>query len=212
MGNTHFIIATLADAEHDTLISEFSRLRKRVFVDESGWSLPAMGSVEFDEYDRLDAYYILAVDQHDGKVVGGARLIRTSAEVESCSIVDHPFSYMIRDAYLGRLDGLPTEICFEEPPVDESVWELTRFVTDGSAMVGQEILMEANKFLEGQGAWSCLFLGHPSFMRLAKKMGLNPEPIGKVIKSEEGTYLSFKCDVLRIASNDNRRPNLANTN
>ena len=110
-------------------------LRKEVFVDKMDWPLFHADSVEFEQYDTLTSVYILA---HEGdEVIGGARLVRTDQYQSVGKIV---YSYMIRDAYLENLPGLPSEICTEEPPVDPKVWELSRFTSLDNLWVGRGIL------------------------------------------------------------------------
>ena len=174
------------------LVQRFLELRKRVFVDDMHWSLPVHNDIEYEQYDTFDATYVIA---HDGdRVLGGARLIRSDFE--------HPdelgsvrYSYMIRDAYLGLLPGIPNQICFKEPPREATCWELTRFVSFGNSRVGEDILRAANDFLRTSGAEHCLFLGPPAFLRMAKKLGFAPKPMGQVVSNEDSRFLAFSCSV-----------------
>ncbi|MGE4611176.1 MAG: acyl-homoserine-lactone synthase [Paracoccaceae bacterium] len=131
-----------ADITNWHLVRNFLLLRKEVFVDKMDWRLFHAESMEFEQYDTLTSVYILA---HEGvSVIGGARLVRTDQSQSFGKVV---YSYMIRDAYLENLPGLPSEICAEEPPVDPNVWELTRFTSMDNLWVGRGILEECNAFL-----------------------------------------------------------------
>jgi acyl homoserine lactone synthase len=124
--------------------------------------------------------------------VGGARLIRTDWRFGSGKMV---YSYMIRDAYLEHLPGLPADVCADEPPVDPETWELTR-LTAIVPGVAEQILTAANEFLKGIDAKRCLFLGPPAFMRMARGMGYAPKPMGRITGNQDGRFLAFSCAVV----------------
>ena len=172
------------------LVCDFLVLRKQVFIDEMGWDLHLEKSWEYEQYDALDAVYVIA---HCGdKVLGGARLLRTDRENGTGTL---RYSYMIRDAYLGHLPGLPEEICADDPPVAKTTWELTRLAVR-SARLGAAILTATNEFLKTVDADTCLFLGPPSFMRMARGMGYDPQPMGQITGNHDGRFLAFSCGVI----------------
>lgn len=172
------------------LISEFQRLRKRIFVEDMGWEIPHDDDLETEEYDCAQSVYLIAHDTKFGGVLGGARLLRTThVSIESAT------SYMIRDAYLGRLAGIPGTICENEPPQNENIWELTRIISFGQTNLGPKILQAANDFLASQGADECLFLGSPAFMRMARSMGFQAKALGPIHSNEDGRFLAFSCEV-----------------
>lgn len=178
--------------EKVNLVQEFMRFRKKIFVDRMAWPLYHMDDVEFEQYDTIDTTYVIA---HSGsQVLGGARLKRTDATLGTGRIV---YSYMIRDAHLGILPGMPATLCSSPPPIDPNVWELTRLaaVSDPPG-VAEEILRESNRHLFAKGATSCLFLGPPAFMRMARRLGWMPEPMGPIVGNNDGRFLAFKCGVL----------------
>lgn len=172
------------------LVTEFMRLRKRIFIEQMGWKLIEADGLEFEQYDGFSSTYVIAT-QGD-KVVGGARLLATT------HVLGYPrpqYSYMIRDGYLGILEGLPIEL-YEEPPVTESCWELTRMATIGPRRIAREILIEANRYLDRIGVTHCLYLGPPSFVRYAHTLGWDAEAIGPVCGNESGAYQVVKSAVL----------------
>lgn len=186
-------VIELPDGLQDTdLVARFMRFRKEVFVDRMAWPLWHAEGIEFEQYDTFDTTYVVA---HRGrKVVGGARLKRTDATHGHGVVV---YSYMIRDAYLGLLPGMPAELCNDDPPIDDRIWELTRFVADEKVPgVGEAILRAANKYLYAKGATTCLFLGPPAFLRMARRLGWLSRPMGPVVGNADGRFLAFSCGVI----------------
>ena len=175
------------------LVSDFMRLRKRVFVDGLEWPLIHAEGIEFEQYDTL--LNPCSVTAHaNRRVLGGARLKPTSAKNGSGQTV---YSYMIRDAYLGLLPGMPAALCHQDPPVDPGIWELTRLATvEKPAGIAHALLRSANSYLHKRHATACLFLGPPAFLRMAKRLGWKPEPLGPVVGNSDGRFLAFGCDVL----------------
>ncbi|TCP44122.1 acyl-homoserine-lactone synthase [Rhodovulum marinum] len=182
------------------LVTRFLALRKSVFIDRLKWDLYHVQDLEFEQYDYLGAVYIVA---HRGtEVVGGARLLRTDWRYGRGKYV---YSYMIRDAWLGLLPGLPREVCADEPPVSAKVWELTRLaaMTPG---IAADVLTAANAYLAGQNAEECLFLGPTSFMRMARSMGYQPRALGAITGNKDGRFIAFGCGVRHDLSLENRPP------
>lgn len=172
-------------------VRDFYRLRKTVFMDGMGWDLQDIAGREVDQYDCAWAVYILVKDVESGEVVGGARMLRTDREEYLSQLDEEPTSYMLRDAYLGRIDELPQDLCFLEPPSDPNIWELTRLAATGRA--GEQLMLAVNDFLAEQGARQCLAMGSQLVFRVAKKLGFRPEPIGDVQSNESGSFFAFRC-------------------
>ncbi|NAZ18112.1 hypothetical protein GT020_18980, partial [Glutamicibacter soli] len=98
------------------------------------------------------------------------------------------YSYMIRDACLGHLPGLPDNLCDELPPSDAQTWELTRMIVNGPRALTEHVLEEVNQFLLQQEATSCLFLGSPAFLRMARKLSWPARPLGPVCGNADGRF------------------------
>ena len=77
--------------------------------------------------------------------------------------------------------------------------EFTRLATGRDPGLARDILTAANDWLAAQDARECLFLGPPSFIRMAKSMGYNPDPLGPVAGNAEGRFLAFSCAVIERA-------------
>lgn len=160
MRDIEITIVELPDDVHNFhLVAGFFRYRKSIFVDRMAWPLHHANGVEFEQYDTLnDTAYVIA--HRNGEVVGGARLKRTD-KVTGNGMVQ--YSYMIRDAHLGLLPGMPNDLCYNEPPVDKRCWELTRLASEPIPGLSERILEAANDYLFKLGANECLFLGPPRF-------------------------------------------------
>lgn len=91
----------------------------------STWRLPEVSGWEYDQYDTPASTWIVVQDQQD-RVLAAARLTPTTAR---CGI----YSYFLRDAQKGLLSEVPSNCLFEEAPIEEGVWEVSRlFLTDAS--------------------------------------------------------------------------------
>lgn len=174
------------------LVAEYFKLRKEVFVDRKDWSLFHAEEFEFEQYDSFDTTYIVAT--REGRVAAGARLRRTDQTSGSGAL---QYSYMIRDACLGLLPGLPDDLCYETPPQDKDVWEITRMVVDGPKALTRRILEAASDYLASKSATSVLFLGSPAFSRMARSMDWPVRCLGPVTGNESGRFQVFQCPVRR---------------
>jgi len=183
------VVNVLKTPEHTVLVREFLEMRRQIFVSEMNWDLTVVNGWEFEQYDQLPlTSYVLAVK--NGHVVGGARLLRCDTSYGTGTL---KYTYMIKDAYLGAID-LPRGLCKMPPPSDDKSWELTRFVVDQSyPEAGRAILDTANDYLVELEATQCLFLGSPAFMRMARKYGYRPEPLGPVCGNKDGRFIAFSC-------------------
>ncbi|AUH34593.1 acyl-homoserine-lactone synthase [Paracoccus tegillarcae] len=177
------------------LVNEYLKLRKQVFVDRLEWPLFYAEEVEFEQYDSLDTTYVICL--HGDEVVGGARLRRT--DHFSCQ-GRLSYSYMIRDACLGHLEGLPDNLCHELPPQDARSWELTRMIVNGPKAVTERMLEEVNLFLLSQGAANCLFLGSPAFLRMARRLSWPARPLGPVCGNADGRFQVIEVPVRPVAT------------
>ncbi|MEJ8563477.1 acyl-homoserine-lactone synthase [Yoonia sp. GPGPB17] len=175
------------------MVYGYYRLRSDVFVGKLGWPLEVTGeNVESEQYDAAPiAHYVIAHDHQT--VVGGARLVNCSLEFGHGRSA---ISYMIRDAFLGRI-SLPSEIWADgEPPTDDKTWELTRLVSvDKNPETTKNILGACNEYIKRMGAERCLFLTNPLLLKIGKRYGYDPIPRGPVLSNDDGRFLAFECPV-----------------
>ncbi|MEO1639451.1 MAG: acyl-homoserine-lactone synthase [Pseudomonadota bacterium] len=161
--------------KYGTAFFEFLALRKKFFVDQLGWDIPHDDDVEMDQYDNPKAYYSLALK--DGKVVGGMRVMATTAQWGS-------HTYMLRDAVDGKLIGIPEDI-LPEATADPSVWEATRIVISEDITTHKERAECLGLLLDGvvrqarvHGATEIMALCPPVFARTMRTIGFPVYPIG----------------------------------
>ncbi|WP_170139772.1 acyl-homoserine-lactone synthase [Cereibacter changlensis] len=174
------------------LVEAFLSHRREVFVDRLGWDLTLSEGYEYDQYDVVSvAIYVIAHD--GGRILGGARLLRCNSSIGNGRTV---YSYMIRDAWRGVI-GIPKTVCWEPPTTSPNSWELTRLLTlDPSPRIVRGILHAVNDFLRSRHAKECLFLGPPSFMRMARMFGYAPSAMGDLVENKDGRFIAFSCPVI----------------
>lgn len=187
------IIRCPEDLEKWHLVNDYLKLRKQIFVDRLEWPLFHAEDLEFEQYDSFDTVYVVATLH--GEVVGGARLRRTDQISGTGSL---QYSYMIRDACLGVLPGLPQKLCDDMPPTSDRTWEITRMVVTGSRDVSRMILARINTFLGLEGADTVLFLGSPAFQRMANSLAWPVKQLGPIASNSEGSFQVFECPVREL--------------
>ena len=107
--------------ETGTLFTALLRARYHHFIETRGWKLPNTRGLEFDQYDTPESIYCTI---HDGLTVyGGLRVTPTTAHNINAS-------YMLRDAQLGLLPDMPTNLLDEPAPQDPGTWEVSRVFCD----------------------------------------------------------------------------------
>ncbi len=91
---------------HD-LIVEMHRQRKRLFIDELGWTLDAREGLEIDAFDGDDAFYLALCTRGDGALAASVRLLPTMRAHLMSEVFPH--------------------LCQEGVPRSERIWEASRF-------------------------------------------------------------------------------------
>lgn len=181
---------------HGDLLVNFLETRKRVFIDQLHWNVPQVDGMEFDQYDTPQARWI-AIHNH-GQILAGVRLTPTTAKVGI-------YSYMLRDAQKGLLDGIPPDILFLDAPVDESVWEASRlFVTDDvSAHIRHDVqsaLMSQMSIAAREvGATHVIGIVPALFSRWLRRLGLDAVPVGRRFEIDGTRSQAALFNVSRMA-------------
>ncbi|MBT0955785.1 N-acyl-L-homoserine lactone synthetase [Alphaproteobacteria bacterium KMM 3653] len=103
--------------DHGELFANFMRERHQSFIVQKEWDLPQAMGMEYDQYDTPASRWI-AVHEF-GEVLAGIRLTPTT---NRCGI----YSYMIRDAQRGLLGTIPSDLLYEDAPIDPNIWETSR--------------------------------------------------------------------------------------
>jgi acyl homoserine lactone synthase len=171
----------LGQHRHGSAFHEYLRLRKAFFVDALGWDIPHNDDVEMDQYDNPCAHYSLVIRR--GQVVGGARAMATSATWGR-------YTYMLRDALLGRLDQIPSEVMPSDIASDE-VWEGSRLVIS-DALVCQSERTQCLSLIFGgmvdianrNGGMELVGLTRPPLVRALRQLGFAASQLGEPYVSE----------------------------
>ena len=161
--------------EHGDLFFRYLQARRDVFIGQKGWHLPESEGMEFDQYDTPIARWIAL--QIDGRVVAGARIAPTT------SLCGH-HSYMIRDAQLGMLPGLPEDLLYDIAPVRPDIWEATRlFVSEtvpsrDRLYVQKCLMLELSRAARSVGATHIIGIVPAVFQRWLKRIGMRARAVG----------------------------------
>ncbi|TWB08264.1 acyl-homoserine lactone synthase [Rhizobium sp. ERR 1071] len=109
------------------------RLRHRVFVEERGWSdLARTDGREVDQFDTIDSVHMLFIDQ--GEVLGYQRMLPSTKP--------HLLS-----------EVLP-QLCEQERPMGQHIWEWTRYCVDPAYREhGRALSAVSNTLLTGFVEW-----------------------------------------------------------
>jgi len=180
--------------QHGELFANLLRARRTSFIVTKQWNLPEALGMEYDQYDNPSSRWIaIHEDEH---VLAGARITPTTAH---CGV----YSYMIRDAQRGLLQGIPTGLLFEEAPVSDQIWELTRGFVAPEVPQRRRDRVRARLFTgmiaaaQEQGAARLLSLIPSNWPRWVKYCGLDAEAAGPVIPIEDQPH---QCVYFNLAS------------
>ena len=168
---------------HGELFANMLRARYRTFVERNNWDLPVADGMEYDQYDTPASRWVAVHEL--GQVLAGVRLTPTTAR---CGI----YSYMIRDAQLGLLDSIPSDLLYDEAPVAAHIWESSRvFVSDAvpsrlRLRVQIALIDEMVRSARTLGATSLIGIVPEHSPRLARRTGIECVPAGPVIETDDG--------------------------
>lgn len=152
------------------LYTKVARYRHRVFVEQLGWDLQALGNTEQDQFDRDDTIYVISRDEC-GDITGCARLLPTTRP------------YLLGEVFPQLLNGMPV-------PKSAEVWELSRFAavdfnTKASSALGQfsspvtlALLHESIAVAAENGAKRIITVSPVGVERLLHRSGLHAHRAG----------------------------------
>jgi N-acyl-L-homoserine lactone synthetase len=167
---------------HGRAFYDYLELRKRVFVDELKWDVPHNDAVEMDQYDTPVAHYSLVL--RDGQVIGGARAMATTATWGQ-------HTYMLRDAYSGKLPHIPPHIMSVDIATPK-VWECTRLVISSEldthadrAECMRLIVDGLVDLVRAHGAEELICLSSLHLMRALRQIGYEVSRLGETYRNDE---------------------------
>lgn len=162
---------------HGELFANVLRARRESFIVKNKWDLPQTMGMEYDQYDTPQSRW-LAVHDDLGRVLAGVRLTPTTAR---CGI----YSYMIKDAQNGLLEQIPDDLLYDQAPVDEATWEVTRgFVANDiptaiRRKVHQRLVMQMLRTSREEGIGRMLALLPSNWSRWAARCQLDMQAAGR---------------------------------
>ncbi|MEX0284199.1 MAG: acyl-homoserine-lactone synthase [Paracoccaceae bacterium] len=157
------------------LLVNYLKARHAVFIDGLGWDLPQTDGMEFDQYDTPICRWVVL--HREGLVLAGVRLTPTSARIGM-------HTYMLRDAQLGLLDSIPTDLLFFDAPVDDRIWEASRlFITDAvsakdRASVQRQLMTAMARVATAEEATQVIGIVPYVFARWLRRLGMGAVPVG----------------------------------
>lgn len=190
--------------EYGDLLPRYMEERKSIFIDRLNWHVSEADGMEFDQYDTPACRWIVLLEY--GEIIGGVRLLPTTA---TCGI----YSYMLRDAQRGLLDDIPTDVLFIDAPVNDRIWEATRFfVTDSVSsqrrLAVHELLFRAmNRVAREHGAAYILGIVPAIWARWARRLGVSATPIGAPFRIDDARSQSVLFKTRSWQSQDTGRVN-----
>jgi N-acyl-L-homoserine lactone synthetase len=182
--------------EHGDLWWQHLKLRKTLFVDQMQWGIPHTKEAEWDQYDTAATVYIVTHDS--GSVLAASRMLPTTHESGG-------WSYMIRDAALGRLPGIAPEIC-ATPPQCPTIWEATRFTVNSDIAdpkerntALQENAKELARYAANLGAQSLIAMMKPAFIRWLRSIDLPTSRLGpNIVTPESDKVCAMQMDLSTV--------------
>ncbi len=180
---------------HGELFANMFRARHRAFIQQNKWDLPEANGMEFDQYDTPASRW-LAVHEN-GEVLAGIRLTPTT---HRCGI----YTYMIRDAQKGLLEGIPSNLLYDTAPVSEHIWESSRVFVSEQVPASQRLRVQLQLRHEmvisarALGATSVLGLIPEASRRIGRRIGLDCEPAGPIMNIGG---LDCVCVTIKMATN-----------
>lgn len=176
----------LGNASHSLLdpstLNKMHRLRHRVFREKLGWKVDSSNGIEVDDFDALDPYYMVALENGDATACW--RLLPTRGP------------YMLRNTFSKLLRG-------EALPESDEIWELSRFAVLSPAQrhngqihlnkVAFEMFDRLIHFADDRGIARYVTVVSTSVERLMKSNGITLERFGDGKSSDVDGIRSVAC-------------------
>ena len=185
--------------EHGELLVNLFKARRDSFIVRRSWDLPEAEGMEYDQYDTPASRWIAV--QEGEKVLAGVRLTPTMSK---CGM----YTYLIRDAQKGMLEGIPSNLLDFEAPVDPGIWESSRvFVVEDvpakkRARVQMLLMHELVRAARENGVTQVIGLVPAVWSRWIRRLGITADPAGP--KRDIDGFPS-QVALLQVSQNDHVR-------
>ncbi|TDK50472.1 acyl-homoserine-lactone synthase [Antarcticimicrobium luteum] len=199
------VLSVQTQHHYGELYAEFLKARKRVFIDAKHWDLPNVDGMEFDQYDTPQSRSVVV---HEfGEVLAGIRLLPTTAR---CGC----YSYMLRDAQRGLLEGIPPHVLYEKAPVADHIWEATRLFVSPDVEAERRIPVQALLLTEmaraavAGGATHVIGIVPAVFKRWMARLGMGALPLGPKLVIDGDRTQAAVMHVAAVAGQPKRQTTL----
>lgn len=165
-------------------LEESFRIRHEIYAEGRNWkAIQRPDRRDVDQFDNDDAIYLLLIEGRERKVVGGSRLVST--------LKPHLMS-----------EVFPTLANQRPLPRSATIFEWTRYFVVPEMREGHRACFASGVILCGLQEW-CLEEGverlsivlEPYWLPRFQQLGLNPQPLGLPIASEDGPILGITIDI-----------------
>ena len=164
------------------LLDQMHRDRKLVFVDWLKWDVPVVDGREVDQYDTVDAIYLIDADPETGAHIASLRLLPCSVP----TLMAEHFADMV------------------ESPVanDDSVWEMTRLCANPAIedklvqWTGRKnVTIAAVEFALMRDIRQLIFVTHTSWVPTLLSVGWDIELLGLPRKDGDDTIAAMRINI-----------------
>ncbi|MGN7713692.1 acyl-homoserine-lactone synthase [Agrobacterium radiobacter] len=155
---------------YSSLLAQYFALRRRVFIDELGWSITACGGYEKDFYDGIGPAYLFWCDEDSETLYGGVRLLPTTGPTLLYDV--------FRDTFPDAADLIAPDM-----------WEATRVCIDTKSiatdlsLAGSRafsvLLLALFEFALDNGIHTLISNYEPPLRRIYRRAGLVFEEMGQ---------------------------------
>jgi len=187
-----YVAFKFGDPRYANLLEQYYRLRKQIFIDELEWDLPHQNGLEIDQYDQDTAEYVIAMK--DGECVGGCRMHPTTSRFRK---EGQTYTYMLRDAVDGKLEGFPRNVTFYSP-IEPKIWELTRVISDKNPAGFRDLMWQVRMNLITRGVTDTLFITRPAIKKICSMWGYQIDITGPELSFGKMKAVAVKCNIENV--------------
>lgn len=179
----HIVTAENRERYRDQ-VEESYRIRHKIYVETRGWkNLEREDKREIDQFDNENAIYLLALDEEDGRVVGGSRLVPT--------LCPHLMS-----------DVFPQLASMRTLPRATDIFEWTRYYvvpekreSHAVCNVASVIMCGVQEYCLDEGVSTLSIVTEPFWIPRFLELGWNPRSLGLPVDIEGEAVIGITVDI-----------------